>query len=134
MHQENKDSSQHITWKINKKEALILGAIFLVLLGLIFWYYFLRPTTSHYKTADIYYENELIESVVLDGKEKTWTLELPENTHQTVDIEVHIRADRKIEVLSSNCPDKICVHTPAISEPGQSIACLPNHVIIKIEE
>lgn len=39
----------------------------------------------------------------------------------------------KIAFLSSDCPDQICVHTGFIGQPGQSAACLPNHVALRIE-
>ena len=38
----------------------------------------------------------------------------------------------KIEVLHSNCPQGICKHQGWISRPGQSIVCVPNHVLIEI--
>jgi hypothetical protein len=38
----------------------------------------------------------------------------------------------KAMVEDSPCPDKLCVHMPAISRPGQWIACLPNRVFIRV--
>jgi len=35
-------------------------------------------------------------------------------------------------VDDSPCPDKLCVHMPAISRPGQWIACLPNRVFVRV--
>jgi hypothetical protein len=35
-------------------------------------------------------------------------------------------------VEDSPCPDKLCVHMPAISSPGQWIACLPNRVFLRV--
>lgn len=39
----------------------------------------------------------------------------------------------KISIEDADCPDKICVKTGWISEPGQSIVCLPHKLIIEIE-
>lgn len=39
----------------------------------------------------------------------------------------------KIRVKSSDCPDKICVHTGYISKEGEKIVCLPKKLIIEIE-
>ena len=36
-------------------------------------------------------------------------------------------------VQDSPCPDKLCVHMPAISQPGQWIACLPNRVFVRVQ-
>lgn len=33
----------------------------------------------------------------------------------------------------ANCPDQICVHHVSISKNGESIICLPNHVVITVE-
>lgn len=38
----------------------------------------------------------------------------------------------KAYVQDSPCPDKLCVHMPAISQPGQWIACLPNRVFVRV--
>ncbi len=40
--------------------------------------------------------------------------------------------DGAVQVISSPCPEKICVKTGRISKPGQWIACLPNRVFISI--
>jgi hypothetical protein len=37
-----------------------------------------------------------------------------------------------VRVVSSPCPEKICIKTGRISKPGQWIACLPNKVFISI--
>lgn len=40
--------------------------------------------------------------------------------------------DGKARMISADCPDKLCVHSREISDTGESIVCLPNHVILKI--
>lgn len=37
-----------------------------------------------------------------------------------------------VRMLKATCPDQVCVHTGAISKPGQTIVCLPNRVVIEI--
>jgi hypothetical protein len=37
-----------------------------------------------------------------------------------------------VRVVSSPCPEKICIKTGRISKPGQWIACLPNRIFISI--
>ena len=36
-------------------------------------------------------------------------------------------------VISAACPDRICMHTPAISKSGESIVCLPARVSVQIQ-
>lgn len=45
---------------------------------------------------------------------------------------VRIR-EGKVSVISSNCPEQICVRSAPISKPGQTIACLPHRLVISIE-
>lgn len=37
-----------------------------------------------------------------------------------------------IAFIESNCPDKVCIHSGFLSNPGQMAACLPNRVSIRI--
>lgn len=39
-----------------------------------------------------------------------------------------------VEMVDANCPDQICVHHKAISRTGESIICLPNQVVLSIED
>ena len=41
--------------------------------------------------------------------------------------------DKKITVIHSDCPEKICVKTGAIHRAGEIIVCVPNKVVISIE-
>ncbi|MDP4152074.1 MAG: NusG domain II-containing protein [Bacillota bacterium] len=40
--------------------------------------------------------------------------------------------DQKIAIVHIKCPNQICVKTGYIGQVGQVIACVPNHIIIKI--
>ncbi len=37
-----------------------------------------------------------------------------------------------VRMTYADCPDKVCLHSKEISKEGESIVCLPNHVILKI--
>ncbi|MDR2883927.1 MAG: NusG domain II-containing protein [Deferribacteraceae bacterium] len=54
---------------------------------------------------------------------------------QTISLEqgmvVEVEEDRA-RVISSDCPDKICVASGWVSECGQTAACLPNRVAITV--
>lgn len=41
--------------------------------------------------------------------------------------------DGKVRMLSSPCPDKLCIKEGYINKPGQLIVCVPNKIVIKIE-
>ncbi|MFA9462894.1 MAG: NusG domain II-containing protein [Velocimicrobium sp.] len=77
--------------------------------------------------AEIYYASKLVKTVVLDtGKDETFTI--PESNHVTF----HLYADGSIAFEESDCPDQICVKAGKLHLVGQSAACLPNKIIIKI--
>jgi hypothetical protein len=42
-------------------------------------------------------------------------------------------ADGQIRVVDATCGNKDCVHQGAINRPGQTIVCLPNRLVIRIE-
>ena len=42
--------------------------------------------------------------------------------------------DGKADVTEASCPDKICVHQSPISQTGETIVCMPNQVIVTIEQ
>ncbi|MBT9175725.1 MAG: hypothetical protein DDT20_00025 [Firmicutes bacterium] len=39
-----------------------------------------------------------------------------------------------IRVVTADCPDKVCIGMGRKSRPGEVIVCLPNRVIIRIEQ
>lgn len=41
--------------------------------------------------------------------------------------------DGKVSMIESSCKNQICVHHSAIDKTGQSIICLPNRVVVRIE-
>ena len=43
-------------------------------------------------------------------------------------------ADGRIRVYSSGCPDQICVHSGWLSREGQSAACIPAGIALKITD
>jgi len=40
---------------------------------------------------------------------------------------------KRIRMKEANCPDKICVRQGWIEKPGDSIACIPGEIIVRIE-
>lgn len=38
-----------------------------------------------------------------------------------------------VHISESNCPAKVCVHSGWAGRPGETIACLPNKLLVEIE-
>ena len=74
--------------------------------------------------------------VVIEASGSQWIYPLSVDRQEAVrgplgDTIVVIRSGKAF-VQDSPCPDKLCVHMPAISRPGQWIACLPNKVFVRV--
>ncbi len=41
--------------------------------------------------------------------------------------------DGRVRFTHSDCPDKVCVHTGWLSRAGQTAACLPAGVLVRVE-
>ncbi len=60
------------------------------------------------------------------------TVSLSEDTKITVNGVVFIIEDNSVSVLSSPCPDKICVKSGKIAKNGETIICLPERASVGI--
>jgi len=48
-------------------------------------------------------------------------------------VTVLVIAKGEARILSSPCPDKICVRSGAIHAVGELLACVPNRIVVRIE-
>lgn len=109
-----------------KRSDLIVIAVMLALgiSGLFGYKYFASGKPAK---AEIYYYGDLVEVVELkQGVAGMISVE------QAPNVVIRREADGSIYFESSDCPDKICVLTGKLSMVGESAACLPNGVLIKI--
>ncbi len=110
---------------IKKTDMILIAAILAVSLAL--WLGYRYVTASRPVKAEVYYKSELAYTVDLSrGEEREFTLP------QEPDVVLHLYADGEIAFVKSDCPDKICIHTGKIGGIGESAACLPNGVLVKI--
>lgn len=66
-------------------------------------------------------------------------LPLEQDTDREVSVSNHIInrfriQDGTVQMTEANCHDRTCVHTKAISRPGESIVCLPHRLVLAIVE
>lgn len=62
------------------------------------------------------------------SEETTETIELDDGRYNTIVIK-----DGYVTMLEASCPDQICVNHRPINKSGETIVCLPNKVVIEIE-
>ena len=108
-----------------KKDLVIVAVLLVVAAAGFAAKYFL--TDRNAKTeAEIYYNSQLVKTVELrPGLNETFAV--PGQPDVILEVQ-----DGKIRFKDSTCPDKICIKAGFLSRPGESAACLPNKVAVKI--
>lgn len=77
--------------------------------------------------AEIYLKSELMKTVdLISNESRTFSIPGKEN------VVFHLYEDGSIAFERADCPDQICVNSGRLHIVGQSAACLPNGLILKI--
>ena len=113
--------------KLFGKHDLLMFAVLIIIAVIIYVIYNI--------TAGRAYSDKAVCQISVDGK-VVQTVDLSEpDCEFTLSQNPNIRFSVKnhaIAFIASDCPDKICVRTGYISHTGQTAACLPNRVIIRV--
>ncbi len=108
-----------------KTDIFIIAGIMAA--ALVIWLIYSNLVRDRAVKAEIYYYSELIETVeLIPGQERTFSIPQNENVVLKIDNEGNIR------FIESDCPDKVCIKTGRIHLAGQSAACLPNGIVVKV--
>jgi len=108
-----------------RTDLIIISAI--ILFSVLLWFIYTAVYSDARVKAEIYYNSELVESIVLTpGQERRFSIPQKKNVVFRID------SEGNIEFEKSDCPDQICVRTGKLRIAGQSAACLPNGLILKI--
>jgi hypothetical protein len=109
------------------KKTDILIVLVIVLIGIGSWTIYKYTYSSRPSKAEIYYKSVLVKTIDLDtGVDKRFSI--PQNEH----VVFHLEKDGSICFEKSDCPDKICMKSGSLSSVGETAACLPNEVFLKI--
>ena len=107
-----------------KTWLLLFSLLCLLLAGMSVWLLLGGEQTGY---AEVYSDGKLV--VTLDlSKDTEYRFERGEAWNL-----LSVR-DGKISVISASCPSQDCVHTGRITRAGQSIVCLPEQVIVTLED
>jgi hypothetical protein len=85
--------------------------------------------TSNHRIAVITQNKNIIERIDLDEVSQPREIELGGSYTETIRVE-----KGRIRFVKADCPDKICVNTGWLEEPGDTAVCLPNRAVVRIEE
>lgn len=108
---------------------LILLAVIVACSALAAVLLFSRVTTG--STASIYLDGVLVERIDLSTVTDTYTIVYTGKSRITNVVEV---APGKIRVKESDCPDQVCVHQGWIETGVVPVVCLPNALVIQIDD
>jgi len=104
----------------NFKDIIFLSIVIVV--SIILFINFIPSVDGQY--LEIYAENNLIGKYSLN-KDQIITINI--KGHLIIVIENHTA-----RITVNDCPNQICVSTPAISKTGESILCAPKKVLLLI--
>lgn len=108
-----------------KTDIFIIAAI--IITAIAIWLVYSNMASGRKVKAEIYYYSTLVETIELTaGQERTFTISQNENVVLRIDNEGNI------QFIESDCPDKVCINTGKIHLAGQSAACLPNGIVVKV--
>jgi hypothetical protein len=113
----------------NTDKKLFIG---LLLIGLLVftlsrYSFFTKPHTSQ---AIVKTSGNIILTINLLENTETKRFTVEGKIGQAI-IEV---TDKKVQMYQATCPDQICVKQGWIDSPGQSIICVPNELVIYIDD
>jgi hypothetical protein len=101
---------------------------FIILLALLgFCYSLAAIPAQHATTVSIFRDGHLIARYPL-----TVNRDIPiEGKIGKLILRIH---DGSARIISADCPGKICISMGAIRKPSQELICVPNHVLITIND
>lgn len=99
--------------------SIIILSVLAVLIG--------NSQTYESKIATIYKDGVIVKKIDLNTVESPYIIDV--GTENKVLVE-----KGKISMYSADCPDKLCVNQGTITNGMYPIVCLPNRVVISIEE
>lgn len=106
--------------------VLIIGIIILSFIGVFLYKHNISGPS---RIAVIEQNGKVIKTIDLNKVKEKSEFTIPyNNDFNKIELE-----PGKIRFIDADCPDKICVKTGWISEPGQTAVCLPHKLLIKIE-
>ena len=111
---------------MNKNDKRLV--VFLLIIFAFFFLFFILCQKNGRKVAIIYYENKIIQTIDLEQQG------LHRYTVEGYNGSIILETQKgKIRVVEENSPKHLCSKQGYINTTYQSIVCLPNKIIIKIE-
>ncbi len=110
--------------QFQKNDKLLLGTVLLVLLAGMAWFSFLGRETG--ASVKVTVNGQLYGTYSLKQDQEIKII-IGEKVTNVLRIQ-----DQKADMLTADCPDKLCMHQKAIYRQNETIVCLPNKVVAEI--
>lgn len=107
-----------------KSDMVLLACIFLVLLACVVLFQFFWRQAGGRVTVTV--DGEVYGTYSLDDDR---TVEIKADGKVTNVLEIH---SGSADIVSADCPDKLCVRQRAVSRRRETIVCLPNKVVVEV--
>lgn len=108
--------------KIKKGDVIIIAVLSLLCAALFALPFFFR---SEKTVAVVFLDGEKKEEIDLSEVQSGYTLKV---NGCVLSVE-----KGKISFLEADCPDRLCVKSGVLSKNGDTAACVPNKVVVRIE-
>ncbi len=109
---------------INRNDIILI--IVLSVFSALFTIYLFTVTQHGYKVL-VYVDGQLTGEYPLDTDTEV-TIMGYNGGNNVMSI-----SNGRVRMSEASCPDRLCIHQGSISRAGQSIVCLPNRVILRID-
>ena len=116
---------------LKKTAWIFLCIIALLLIGSIACILWMDNTSGSSYTAYIYQDGELIQTIDLRAVTESYQFTVTTKNGRSNTLEVR---PGEIGVSDASCPDHICVNQGFIHNSLLPITCLPNKLVIQLEE
>lgn len=110
-----------------KNDIILIGVILIMALATYAGMNFLQGANTHNAEAVVLIDGEEYGRFPLNA-DVTKRIELPDGGYNVLEIK-----EGKADVTEASCPDGICVSHRAVSKQNQSITCLPNKLVVEIQ-
>lgn len=112
------------------KKICIAAAALLLILGAAGSIFIYTHKTDGALTAKVYQDGTLIKTIDLSAvtESYTFTVEGENGAYNTIEVR-----PGEIAVVEASCPDRVCINMGFIKNPSLPISCLPNKLVIQLE-
>lgn len=109
--------------QLRKGDLCVIAGILFLAVGI---FLIILLPSSEKKNCVVLQDNAIIREIDLSAQ-RSETITVSGEYENIIEIK-----GGKVRILSSTCPNHTCVSSGWISKSGQSIVCVPNHLLIKI--